>query len=148
MASDVALDDRLEDVRIADLARPAQRALRFQAIDRGLHGGVGGTRLGKTLLDLANRRVAAGPQDFQNLQFKPGKLRERFGHLLFFGYKYYYVVDDVNLGDLRVSSPLRGPDAGMGDRQGVTPSKHRLGPSRRCSAGFGSRDRRRPPILG
>ena len=49
-------------------------SLRLQSIHRGLHGGVRGTRLGKTLLDLANRRVAAGPQDLQNLQFEPGEL--------------------------------------------------------------------------
>ena len=73
VAGDVTRDNGLEDVRVADLARPSQGSLRLESIHRGLHGGVRGTRLGKPLLDLANRRLAAGPQDFQDLQFEPGQ---------------------------------------------------------------------------
>src|SRR5262249_40898256 len=95
VARNITRDDRLEDVRVADLACPAHRAFCLESIHRGLHGRVRGARLGKTLLDLANRRVAPGPQDFENLQFKPGKLGGRLGHLLSNGYNYYTIVDDV-----------------------------------------------------
>ena len=91
---DVTGDQRLEDVRVADLARPAQRALRLESVHRRLHGGVRGTRLGKPLLDLANRRVAAGPQDLQNLQLKAAELGWCLRHLLFCGHNYYSVVDE------------------------------------------------------
>jgi len=93
MAGHVTRQQRLEDVRVADLARAAQGPLRFESIHGGLHGGVRGTRLGKPFLDLAHRGVPARPQDLEDLQFEPGQCGQLPGHLLSNGYKYYSVVD-------------------------------------------------------
>jgi len=87
MAGHVTRQQRLEDVRVADLARAAQGPLRFESIHGGLHGGVRGTRLGKPFLDLAHRGVPARPQDLEDLQFEPGQcgqlqilLSSRYSH--------------------------------------------------------------------
>ena len=78
--SDAALRDlarhyRLENMRIADFLEPPERALGFQAIDGGLHRGIGGTLLGREgLLHFANRQGSAGPQRLHDLEFELAEL--------------------------------------------------------------------------
>src|SRR6185437_8713310 len=69
-----ARDDGFKDVGIADLARAPHRDLRFEAIHRGLHGGVG-RRAGQVLLNFANGKRAARPEHFQDAQLEAGEAR-------------------------------------------------------------------------
>src|SRR5262249_39222700 len=63
------------DVRVADLPEAADRLLPFQPVDRGLNGRVRRTRFRERLRKLANRRLASGPDGFQDLQFESRQSR-------------------------------------------------------------------------
>jgi hypothetical protein len=76
----VARDERLEDVEVADLAGAADDFFGFHAVGGGLDGGVGGAGLcGEGLLDLADGGVAAGPEDFHDVEFEFGEFGSGHG---------------------------------------------------------------------
>src|SRR5580704_7730208 len=64
-------DRGFEDMRIADLLRTPHRLLRFQAVDRGLHGRIRRTNpFRKGLLDFADGQGTAAPQGIHDAQIE------------------------------------------------------------------------------
>src|ERR1700719_3337492 len=58
-------------MRVTDFLGPAHRLLDLQTIDRRLHRGVGRSlALGKEFLDFTNRKRAASPERFHDLQIQ------------------------------------------------------------------------------
>src|SRR5262245_37289319 len=71
-------DQRVEDVRVADLFDPTDCLLGFQAVDHRLDGCVGGAVFfRKGLLNFSDRRRAVRPERLHDLQFQSCQLRHR-----------------------------------------------------------------------
>src|ERR1039458_1699846 len=80
----------LEDVRIADFLHAAHGLLAFQAVDRGLHGGVGRPAgFGEHLLNLADGSRAKVPERLHDLQFE-GREFSVCHELYYSCMRYYY----------------------------------------------------------
>ena len=71
MSCEIARDDWLEDVRVADLANAAHRVLAFEPVHGGLNRRVGRTRFWKCLLNLADGCFPLRPQRFKDLKLEP-----------------------------------------------------------------------------
>src|SRR5688572_665997 len=79
---DVAGNERLEDVGVADLPHAAHGTFGFKPVDRRLNRGVGRPRLRKLLLDFADRGLSERPEHLENLQFQSREFGWCSGHLL------------------------------------------------------------------
>src|SRR5581483_1833445 len=67
----LARDRGLEDVRVADLLRPPDRAFGFQPVDDGLHRRVRGAAPRREgLLDFANGKASGVPEGFENTELE------------------------------------------------------------------------------
>src|SRR5581483_2009274 len=62
----VPRDNRLENIRVTDLADTADGVLPLKPVHRGLDSGIGGLRIRKSLLNFANRGFSMPPENLEN----------------------------------------------------------------------------------
>src|SRR6185295_7788626 len=92
MTRDVSLDERLEDVCVADLPHAPDGPFGLHPVDGGLDRRVRRSRFGEGLLNLSNRGVAAIPQGFEDSRFQLGQFWWCHLTVLLRDREYYYFV--------------------------------------------------------